>query len=103
MRLLLISLTDSSKIVDDHFEHALRLWRDRDSDGIRLQASVHRGELKRYFHVTYSPFLHLSLTWPCQKTGLDGLYNTSDQLSDLDATRRLENDSPRRSATAHFR
>ncbi|KAL8805807.1 MAG: hypothetical protein Q9182_001719 [Xanthomendoza sp. 2 TL-2023] len=36
-----------SKIRDDNFEHALRVFRDRDCGGIRLQASVLRGELKR--------------------------------------------------------
>ncbi|KAI4183291.1 MAG: hypothetical protein LQ346_006374 [Caloplaca aetnensis] len=37
----------AGKIIDDNFEHALRVFRDRDSGGIRLQASVLRGELKR--------------------------------------------------------
>ncbi|KAL8757428.1 MAG: hypothetical protein Q9184_004217, partial [Pyrenodesmia sp. 2 TL-2023] len=36
-----------SGIIDDNFEHALRVFRDRDSGGIRLQASVLKGELKR--------------------------------------------------------
>lgn len=40
------------KIVDDHYEHALRLYRDRDSGGIRLQASVLRGDLKRWSSTT---------------------------------------------------
>ncbi|KAI4087149.1 MAG: hypothetical protein LQ344_006991 [Seirophora lacunosa] len=35
------------KIIDDNYEHALRVFKDRDSGGIRLQASVLRGELKR--------------------------------------------------------
>ncbi|KAL9609051.1 MAG: hypothetical protein Q9167_006149 [Letrouitia subvulpina] len=34
-------------IIDDDFEHALRLFKDRDSGAIRLQASVLSGELKR--------------------------------------------------------
>ncbi|KAL8697528.1 MAG: hypothetical protein Q9224_002266 [Gallowayella concinna] len=37
----------AGKIRDDNFEHALRVFRDRDCGGIRLQASVLRGELKR--------------------------------------------------------
>ncbi|KAL8837596.1 MAG: hypothetical protein Q9170_002473 [Blastenia crenularia] len=37
----------AGKIIDDNFEHALRVFKDRDSGGIRLQASVLRGELKR--------------------------------------------------------
>jgi hypothetical protein len=41
-------LTRHRKILDDQFEHALRLFRDRDSHGFRLQASVRRGELKQY-------------------------------------------------------
>ena len=36
-----------SRIIDDHFEHALRVFRDEDSGGIRLEASVLKGELKR--------------------------------------------------------
>jgi hypothetical protein len=34
------------QIIDDGFEHALRVFRDIDSKAIRLQASVLRGELK---------------------------------------------------------
>ncbi|KAE8351735.1 hypothetical protein BDV28DRAFT_14638 [Aspergillus coremiiformis] len=34
-------------IVDDRFLHALRIYRDRTSGAIRLQASVHKGEMKR--------------------------------------------------------
>ena len=33
-------------IVDDQFKHRLMLLRDRDSGGIRLQASIARGEMK---------------------------------------------------------
>jgi len=35
-------------IIDDNFEHALRICKDKDSKCIRLQASVLRGEMKRY-------------------------------------------------------
>lgn len=34
-------------IQDDQYEHALRLFKDRDSGAVRLQASVRRGDLKR--------------------------------------------------------
>ncbi|KAL8785318.1 MAG: hypothetical protein Q9195_008687 [Heterodermia aff. obscurata] len=34
-------------IIDDHYEHALRVFRDRDSGCIRMQASVRSGDLKR--------------------------------------------------------
>ncbi|KAF7596463.1 hypothetical protein BBP40_001770 [Aspergillus hancockii] len=34
-------------IVDDNFLHALRIYRDRTSGAVRLQASVHKGEMKR--------------------------------------------------------
>ncbi|KAL9002802.1 MAG: hypothetical protein Q9188_004287 [Gyalolechia gomerana] len=44
---ILPKLTTTSQIIDDNFEHALRVFRDRDSGGIRLQASVLGGELKR--------------------------------------------------------
>ena len=37
-----------SLIIDDNYEHALRVFRDRDSGGIRMQASVRSGDLKRY-------------------------------------------------------
>lgn len=36
-----------SQIIDDNFLHALRVYRDRDTKAVRLQASVHRGEMKR--------------------------------------------------------
>ncbi|GES58531.1 hypothetical protein ATEIFO6365_0004068200 [Aspergillus terreus] len=35
------------KIVDDNFLHALRIYRDTVSGAVRLQASVHKGEMKR--------------------------------------------------------
>ena len=35
------------RIIDDQYEHALRLFRDRDTSVIRLQASVQTGALKR--------------------------------------------------------
>ena len=34
-------------IVDDYYEHALRLFQERDTGVIRLQASVQSGEFKR--------------------------------------------------------
>ena len=34
-------------IIDDNYEHVLRVFKDRDSGAIRLQASVRSGELKR--------------------------------------------------------
>ena len=36
-----------SRIVDDHFERALRLFREEDTGVVRLQASVLNGELER--------------------------------------------------------
>lgn len=48
--------------MDDHYEHALRVYRDRDSGAIRLQASVKDGELKRYRPF---PFTHLILAPLC--------------------------------------
>ncbi|KAH8426939.1 uncharacterized protein LDX57_004662 [Aspergillus melleus] len=35
------------QIVDDNFLHALRVYRDNISGAVRLQASVHKGEMKR--------------------------------------------------------
>ena len=34
-------------IVDDHYEYALRLFREKDTGAVRLQASVQTGMLKR--------------------------------------------------------
>ena len=34
-------------ILDDHYEHALRLFQDEDTGVVRLQASVHTGKLER--------------------------------------------------------
>ena len=34
-------------IVDDHYKHALRLFQDRDTGVVRLQASVVSGDLER--------------------------------------------------------
>lgn len=102
--LLSISETGYSKIVDDHYEHALRLFQDRDSDGIRLQASVYRGELARYFSChMFLTSSFIALIRHRQETRLDGLCDSSDQLSALDAPGQLKNHSPRRSATTHFR
>ncbi|KAL2854847.1 hypothetical protein BJY01DRAFT_25402 [Aspergillus pseudoustus] len=36
-----------SPILDDDYMHALRVYRDRITGAVRLQASVHRGEMKR--------------------------------------------------------
>ncbi|KAL4938194.1 hypothetical protein BDV06DRAFT_60439 [Aspergillus oleicola] len=36
-----------SPILDDDFLHALRVYRDKETGAIRLQASVHKGEMKR--------------------------------------------------------
>ncbi|KAL8822804.1 MAG: hypothetical protein Q9191_006472, partial [Dirinaria sp. TL-2023a] len=33
-------------IVDDQYEHVLRLFKDRDSGAVRLQASVRSGDLR---------------------------------------------------------
>jgi hypothetical protein len=36
------------QILDDNYLHALRIYRDKVSGAVRLQASVHKGEMKRY-------------------------------------------------------
>lgn len=47
-----------SQIIDDNYLHALRIYRDRDSKAVRLQASVHKGEMKRYARIKAStPFV----------------------------------------------
>ncbi|KAI9803010.1 MAG: hypothetical protein M1825_002243 [Sarcosagium campestre] len=35
------------KIEDDNFQHVLRIFKDKDSGGVRLEAAVLRGEMKR--------------------------------------------------------
>lgn len=35
------------RILDDHYEHGLRMFRERETGVIRLQASVQTGEMKR--------------------------------------------------------
>ena len=42
-----MKLTDFSCIFDDHAEHGLCLFREKDTGVVRLQASVLTGELKR--------------------------------------------------------
>ena len=42
-----LELTLHRRIVDDHYEHGLRLFQERDTGVIRLQASVQTGEVKR--------------------------------------------------------
>jgi hypothetical protein len=41
-------LTGCRQIIDDDFLHAFRIYRDRDSKAVRLQASVLHGEMKRF-------------------------------------------------------
>jgi len=45
--MLLMETDCSRQIVDDDFLHALRVYRDNVSGAVRLQASVHKGEMKR--------------------------------------------------------
>lgn len=40
-------LTSPSQIVDDSYLHGLRVYRDTVSGAVRLQASVHKGEMRR--------------------------------------------------------
>lgn len=51
------------QIVDDDFLHALRIYRDRNSRAVRLQASVLHGEMKRFVD--------------CRNTGLGATYINS--------------------------
>lgn len=38
----------SRQIIDDNFLHALRIFRDHETKSVRIQASVHQGELEKY-------------------------------------------------------
>lgn len=41
------SLTEGSQIIDDDFVYALRVYRDKLSKAVRIQTSVHKGEMDR--------------------------------------------------------
>ena len=74
-------LTIISLIVDDHYEHALRLFKDRDSGGIRIQASVRSGELKRY---SAERFSERTRTHASQNARVDCFHNPSDCFAHVD-------------------
>lgn len=38
-------LTGDSQIIDDDYTHALRVYRDKTTKSVRLQASVHKGDM----------------------------------------------------------
>lgn len=48
-------LTQRRRIVDDHYEHALRMFQEKDTGVIRLQASVQTGECKRQVDRSIKP------------------------------------------------
>lgn len=50
-------LTAIRQIKDDNYHHALRVYRDIPSGAVRLQASVHKGEMKRYVGSTTALWL----------------------------------------------
>ena len=60
IRWFCLTNTVYSLIDDDNFIHALRVYRDRLSGAIRLQASVHEGDMRRY--LLQSPRIFLLLT-----------------------------------------
>lgn len=43
----------NSAIRDSGYKHALRLYRDRTTDALRLEASVLKGEMEKYAHFRY--------------------------------------------------
>lgn len=43
-------LTSTSTITDDDYVHALRVYRDTVTGAVRLQSSVHLGDLNQYAH-----------------------------------------------------
>lgn len=76
-------------IVDDHYEHGLRLFQERDTGVIRLQASVQSGELKgQVFIRSCQPQINHSCADLGEKeTDLDGFHHPSDPLAYLDVKR----------------
>ena len=70
-----------SRIVDDHFEHILRLFKDKVSGGIRLQASVYTGEMKKWEILL--PYFHM-LADCLKNTCLDSFHHLPNPLSCVD-------------------
>lgn len=92
--LRLVTHVQYRRIRDEYGEQALRLYKDRDSDGIRMEAAVLRGQLKRYqisplTAITMSERTNLSSPPSTQKTRLDSFHNASCLLESVDAKKRL--------------
>ena len=84
-------LTLYRRIVDDHYEHGLRLFQETQTGVIRLQASVQTGEIKRQA-VSKLPNPHpviasVLITHETQKTDLDGVHHSSNHFLYLDVSR----------------
>lgn len=89
-------LMPPSQIVDDSYLHALRVYRDTGSGAVRLQASVHNGEMKRYARLR---FWLAGLMRVIQLPRLDRIYHPQRQLASVDAPRRLESGPLTRAAS----
>lgn len=49
LNILYTRVTDKdSQIIDDNYPHALRVYQDTVTGAVRLQASVHRGDMDRF-------------------------------------------------------
>lgn len=64
-----------SQINDDGFLHALRVYRDAISGAVRLQSSVHNGEMKRYIGLKNIRLVKSSTDCALQSPCLDGIHN----------------------------
>lgn len=95
------------RLQNEYEEQALRLYTDRDSGGIRMEASVLRGQFKRYqlsplTATTKSERTNLSCLSSTQETYLDSFHNASCVLESVDAKNRPQNNPTSRTPALYF-
>ena len=85
------------RIVDDHYEHALRLFQESDTGVVRLQASVQSGALKRKpIWTAFITHQMLSPTWLSRDSP------RVIHLADLQEYIFTEEYNPQRTSTGQF-
>ena len=86
------------RIIDDGYEHALRLFRENDTGVVRLQASVLRGELKR------KPVWTAFVTTQIRVPGWASQHGPNKVLlADLDQHVFVDEYDPQRTSTGEFK
>ena len=77
-------IVNNSEIEDDGFLHCLRLYRDKDSGGVRLEAAIASGELKHT--PVWTAFSKRSAGGDCKRSGQTKAYSYgSSRITLLDA------------------